>query len=300
MVRRRTLLRAVSGLAGLAIVPAMARTAPQFSPASLRGAIDAGENGLLPGTVDDQSKALQRLIDRSAAADMPLFLPPGIYNVSNLTLPDNTRITGVPGATRLLYSGNGHLMIAENRTRISLANLVLDGGNRALADYVRGLVQATNVGRLTIENCEIAGSARSGIASERSGGRIARNSVSGAAEAAVFAVESRDLSITDNHVFDCGNGGILVHRWQAGADGTLVTGNRVERIRADDGGTGQNGNGINVFRAGDVTVADNQVGRLRLLGHPLEFRLQRADDRQPVPPVRRDRRSIRSSPSRAR
>lgn len=259
MVTRRTLLRAVSGLAGLAIVPAMGRTVPQFSPASLRGAIDAGENGLLPRAVDDVSKTLQRLIDKAAAADMPLFLPPGIYNVSNLTLPDNARLTGVPGATHLVYGGNGHLMVAENRKRISLTNLVFDGGNRKLGDYVRGLIQASNVDRLTIENCEVAGSARCGIACERSGGRMSQNVISGAAEAGIFAVESHALSITGNHVFDCGNGGILVHRWQIATDGTLVTGNRVERIRADDGGTGQNGNGINVFRAGDVTVADNHV-----------------------------------------
>ena len=259
MVTRRFLLRTVSGLAGLAIVPAMGKTVPQFSPASLRGAFDAGENGLLPGTVDDQSKALQRLIDKAAAENTPLFIPPGVYNVSNLTLPDNARLSGVPGATRLVYSGNGHLLIAENRKRIVLSNLVLDGANRALGDYVRGLVQARNVDDLTVENCEIAGSGKSGIAGERCGGRLSGNAISGAAEAGIFAVESHDLSIADNRVFDCGNGGILVHRWQAGADGTLVTGNRVARIRADDGGTGQNGNGINVFRANGVTVANNHV-----------------------------------------
>ncbi len=259
MMGRRTFLRTAGGLAGLAMVPAAARTVPQFSLASLRGAIDAGEKGLLPRTVDDQSQALARLIEKAAAADMPLFIPPGTYNVSNLTLPDNARITGVPGATRLVYSGNGHLIIAENRKRVSIANLVLDGGNRTLGDYARGLIQASNVDNLAIENCEIAGSAGFGISMERSGGKIGRNTISGAAQAAVHAMQSHDLSVTDNHVFDCGNGGILVHRWQAGDDGTLVTGNRVERIRADDGGTGQNGNGINVFRAGNVIVANNHV-----------------------------------------
>jgi uncharacterized secreted repeat protein (TIGR03808 family) len=51
----------------------------------------------------------------------------------------------------------------------------------------------------------------------------------------------------------------LVWRWEAGEDGTIVSGNRVERIGALDGGTGQNGNGINVFRAGSVIVSNNRI-----------------------------------------
>ena len=35
--------------------------------------------------------------------------------------------------------------------------------------------------------------------------------------------------------------------------------NTVSAIRADSGGTGQNGNGINVFRAGNVQVANNRI-----------------------------------------
>ncbi|HET7411249.1 MAG TPA: TIGR03808 family TAT-translocated repetitive protein, partial [Pararhizobium sp.] len=79
------------GAAALAAVPARARSAPDFRRIALRDAIDAREQGLLPGAVDDQSRELTRLIEKAAAADMPLFLPPGTYAVSNLTLPDNAR-----------------------------------------------------------------------------------------------------------------------------------------------------------------------------------------------------------------
>jgi uncharacterized secreted repeat protein (TIGR03808 family) len=44
-----------------------------------------------------------------------------------------------------------------------------------------------------------------------------------------------------------------------GEDGSVVACNRIERIRADGGGTGQNGNGINAFRAGGVLVCGNRV-----------------------------------------
>ncbi len=38
-----------------------------------------------------------------------------------------------------------------------------------------------------------------------------------------------------------------------------MIGNRIERIRADSGGTGQYGNGVNVFQAHGVTVAQNRI-----------------------------------------
>lgn len=55
------------------------------------------------------------------------------------------------------------------------------------------------------------------------------------------------------------NGGVLVHRYDKARDGTIVNGNRVQGIRADSGGTGQNGNGINVYKADNVIVANNVV-----------------------------------------
>ena len=50
-----------------------------------------------------------------------------------------------------------------------------------------------------------------------------------------------------------------MHRWSEGEDGSIVSGNRVERISARDGGTGQNGNGINIFRAHGVVVRGNRI-----------------------------------------
>jgi uncharacterized secreted repeat protein (TIGR03808 family) len=72
-------------------------------------------------------------------------------------------------------------------------------------------------------------------------------------------VESSGLSVTGNELFDCGNGGILIHRFKKAADDSIVSGNRIYRIGATDGGTGQNGNGINLFRADNVMVANNHI-----------------------------------------
>jgi uncharacterized secreted repeat protein (TIGR03808 family) len=96
---------------------------------------------------------------------------------------------------------------------------------------------------------------------ERCGGRIERSRISGAAEYGLYAVESTGLSVTGNTVSDCGNGGILIHRWTKGADGTIVSGNRISRIGATNGGTGQYGNAINLFRADNVMVTGNQISQ---------------------------------------
>ncbi len=260
MVSRRLFLSGLGlGAAGI-VPPALART--QRLPVvdvDLRGSIDASAHGIRPGADDRKSKAFAKLLKEAAAKNMPVFLPPGDYAVSNITLPDNTRLTGVPGATRIVYGGDGHLLAADGAGRIELANLVIDGANRWLGDTVDGLVHFSNVANVTIENCEIQGSSKTAVSLQRCGGRIERSRLSGAAEYALYAVESRDLSVTGNHVFDCGNGGILIHRWEKGHDGTIVSGNRIARISATSGGTGQYGNGINVFRADAVMIGNNHV-----------------------------------------
>ncbi|MBB5666543.1 putative secreted repeat protein (TIGR03808 family) [Rhizobium leguminosarum] len=226
---------------------------------NLRGAIDAVEYRAIPEGGDRKTRNLQQMIEQAARENVPVFLPPGTYRVANLNLPDNTRITGVPGASRIVYTGEGHLLAAANVRRIELSNLVIDGGNRQLGDSAGGLVQFTGVDEVLIDNCEIGGSRKHGLQLERCGGRIERSRISGAAQAGLYAVDSADLSVTGNTITDCGNGGILVHRWNKAEDGTVVSGNRISNIRANDGGTGQNGNGINIFRADGVMVVNNHI-----------------------------------------
>ncbi len=248
---------------GLTAATAAAMLAPRAFATSpqpdLRGSIDPVKYKTVPDAGDRKSVSLQKMIDEASRADVPVFLPPGTYRVSNLTLPDNTRITGVPGASRIVYTGDGHLFSAENVKRIELSNIVIDGQNRWLGDYANALVQFTGIDEVVIDNCEIRGSAKHAVQLERCGGRIERSRISGAGQSGIYAVETSGISITGNAVFDCGNGGILVHRWKKAVDNAIVTNNRVYRIRANDGGTGQNGNGINIFRADNVMVANNHV-----------------------------------------
>ena len=243
-ITRRTLLG--GALAGppaaylsVAADPAAASES-QFDTVTLRGTIDAAGEGLIANAVDDQSRILQAVLDSAALTGKTVFLPPGHYHVSNINLPEQTRLTGVPGATRLVYSGNGHFLLGENARHIALNGLTLDGQNRSINEYADALLRISQTALVQIEQCRVVGSAEAGIRVDRSSGRIERSTVSGALGlCGIYGLENTGFAIVDNIVTGCANGGILVHRWREGEDGTIIRGNRVSNIGAADGGTGQ-------------------------------------------------------------
>ena len=226
----------------------------------LRGTHNAVEFGMETSTVDDQSRRFQGLLEKASTENRPIYLPPGDFAVANIRIPRNCRLVGVPGASRLVFAGGAHFLMAEGAEYVELTGVTFDGANRPMDSYAEAALRISAVPHFVIENCTVVGSAETGVHVERSSGRIDRCSISGAiGEAGILAIENSGFSITGNDVRSCSNGGILVHRWQAGEDGTIVTGNRVFNIGAANGGTGQWGNGINVFRAHSVMVANNQV-----------------------------------------
>ena len=258
MLNRRGFLAGAIGAVAASSAPEAAPLSG-FETASMRGSIDSTEFGVFPGTMDDQSKVFDRMLARAAETDTPVFLPAGTYVVSNLKLPRRVRLSGVPSATRIVYGGDGHLLFAEDADLVDLSGLVIDGANKWIGDHAQAIVDFRRIDELSIDRCQIIGSGKSGVALERVSGRIERSTITGAADYGIYSVEAGRVTIRDNMVADCGNGGILVHRWQSAEDSTIVSGNRVERILARNGGTGQFGNGINVFRAANVLVSDNSI-----------------------------------------
>jgi uncharacterized secreted repeat protein (TIGR03808 family) len=257
MLDRRRFL--VSALAA-GTVASLSRPALAQSDAALReGALSAETLGVRPNATDDQTAALQSAIERAIARGRALFIPPGRYVTSGLRLPSGAHLVGSPGSTRLLHTGGGHLMLADGADRVTLSHVVLDGRKLPLREGVRGLVQAERCRRLVIDNVEVFNSAASGIVFEGCNGRIERTTIADVADAAIFARDSRGLAIERNTITGAGNNGIQVWRRAAGDDGTLVSGNRIHQVRWAAGGNGQNGNGINVYRAGGVIVTNNHV-----------------------------------------
>ncbi len=197
------------------------------------------------------------LLAKASAAGEQIFLPPGTYVVSGLTFPVYVNLRGFAGKSRLLFGGYTSLIKASGADHVQLSGLVIDGDGRPLGEATGGLIEASNVAHLVLDDCDIVGAHKNAVDLFKCGGRVEKTRISNASDAAIFAADSSGLQITGNTISDCGNGGILVQRYEQGRDGTIITGNRVERIRADTGGTGQNGNAINVFRADNVVVSNN-------------------------------------------
>lgn len=262
--RRSFLGAALSGigLTGAALtIPAKAQSVAgeEFLLADLRGSMDVSSYGVRPGALDNQSVAFQDAVNRAASDGQPLFIPAGDYLVSNIDLPSGLTLVGVPGQSRIRYAGDGHLMFATGVSNIRLEGLVLDGNNRPLADYAPALLHISTGANIAIDDCMILGSLKDGVMFDRVAGRITNSTLTGIIGAAFVSNDAQGLSVMDNAVTDCADNGILIHRWSEGRDATRVTGNRIERIRAASGGTGPFGNGINVFRADDVLIANNTI-----------------------------------------
>jgi uncharacterized secreted repeat protein (TIGR03808 family) len=252
---RRSLLLAGAGLSAAA--PAAA-DAPAFDLSLLRGGLDASGFGVSPGG-ENASRAFARMLGEAARGDMPVFLPPGSYRVADLELPARVRLHGVPGATRIVFAGGRSLFLGENLERFELCGVTLDGAGLPLGEGVGGLCDLRGVAALSIDGCTVEASAGHGVALRAAGGRIERSTIRDAADAGIYSEDGAGLAVTGNRIAGCGNGGILVHRQRPGEDNTLVCANRVERIGATFGGTGQHGNGINVFQADNVVVSGNHV-----------------------------------------
>jgi uncharacterized secreted repeat protein (TIGR03808 family) len=220
--------------------------------------IDASHLGVRAGSPDDQSRALQTAIDQAATARVPLALAPGVYRAGDLNLPAGAQLVGVRGATRLILSRGRSLVSATRADSVTLSGLVLDGAGIPLGEG-RGLVHLAHAGGMRIADCEIVASGRHGVVLEACEGEVANSTVSGAEGAGLFSLDARGLKLSGNTIRGSGNNGILVWRSEPGDDGTLVIDNRIEDVAARAGGSGQNGNAINVFRAGNVMVRGNRI-----------------------------------------
>src|SRR5690606_6148587 len=116
--------------------------------------------------------------------------------------PRETRLTGVPGTTRIVYGGDGFLFVAEDASTVDLTGLSIDGANRPLREQTQALVEMRRVASFAIDRCEVTDSARSAIALERVSGSVERSTITGAADYALYSVEAGRMRIASNVVAD--------------------------------------------------------------------------------------------------
>jgi uncharacterized secreted repeat protein (TIGR03808 family) len=256
VVNRRHLIGAsAAGIARALAVPAdAARAAPLASTLGR----DVTQFGVRPGGADDQTKALQHAIDQAARAQMPLALPPGVYRTGMLHLSSGTQLVGVRGATKLLFTGGASMFSGEGADSLALNGITLDGGGIPLPAR-RGLIHCLAGRDVRITDCEILGSGGSAIWLEQISGEVSGNIVIDTTVTAIVSLNAKGLIVLRNSIVRSNDNGIEILRTTVGDDGTLVADNRIDDIKAGPGGSGQYGNAINAFRAGNVIVRGNRI-----------------------------------------
>ncbi len=245
---RRTFVVTALGTTA-ALAAARAEAAPPTT------AIPAPVPDLVPDTGNDVSALLQAAIDRAAERKVALALPSGHHLVSGVTLRTGSVLTGQRGAV-LVASRAGAVLTATGANDLRLSGIATDGSMFGTADDA--LLAFKSCDRVRIEDLTIAQAGGRGVLLDGCSGTITACRISNV-DTAIHGIDATGLAITDNDISDCTNNGILVWRTAGGGDGSIVARNRIARIAAKAGGSGQNGNGVNVFRAGGVLVEGNRI-----------------------------------------
>jgi uncharacterized secreted repeat protein (TIGR03808 family) len=253
--RRHLLGASAAGAAGALAMPDDAARAAPLTSALGR---DVTQFGVRPGSPDDQTRALQRAIDEAARAQTPLALPPGVYRTGLLRLQRASQLVGVRGATRLVFTGGESLVLGDGADNVALTGLTFDGGGIPLPAR-RGLIHCRGGRDIRIADCDVIGSGGCGIWFEQVSGDIGGNIFTDIAATAIVSFDALGLNVSRNTISGTRDNGIEILRNAIGDDGTLVADNRIEDIKAGPGGSGQYGNAINAFRAGNVIVRGNRI-----------------------------------------
>lgn len=258
---RRTVLSAGTGLGVLAAASqavAGPRSIHALEPGSPSSTPDKFK--LDPGSLDDHTANLQAGIDEAASRGQPYHLPAGTLRTGPLRLPSGTKLIGASGLSVLQFTGGASFVSAKDAAGITLQDIVFDGGSLPLdPDKSDGLLRFEGCQGVSLLRIEVRKTLLNGISLEGCSGRITDCTVTSAAQAAIQCNNAHAMTISHNHIADCGNNGILVWQDKVAEDGTIVSSNRIERIQARNGGSGEYGNGINVFRAGGVLVTSNRI-----------------------------------------
>ncbi len=252
MLSRRTILGA-----GLALPASGALVAG--TPA-----MAAESFGLKPNLPTDQSPAMQRALDATKVAGGRLSLAPGIYMVRDLTISGGLDLRGEGPGTRLVRPGGGTILKIGEAAGVRLCGLEFDtGGTSSGGTDTAALVTASKATDLVIEDCSFRRNAGNGLALHDSGGSIRHCRFSEIGDVAIFSMGATGLEVIHNHIHDIGNNAIQIWQPDKREDGSLVAFNRIERVKGVSGGNGPYGNGINVYRAGNVTVTGNRITNCR-------------------------------------
>lgn len=212
--------------------------------------------GLAAGVIPASAAAIRNLVSAIAKSGGMLALPAGRIETETLDLRGPLTLTGVPGQSWLVSKSGGPVFRITGDAPVILQGIGFDGGGRVKE---QALVLAEDATDLTVTGCRFTATLDDALRLERSAGLVTGNRFEKIGRTAVFTRDGSGVTIADNIISDIGNNGIQVWTSEPRECGTIVVNNRISKVDFTDGGTGQNGNGVIIFRAGNVIVEGNRI-----------------------------------------
>ncbi len=250
----------LAGLTGSAILSALparaAASKPSHSPVMLDAVADFG---LVNGDPADQTKALEAALKAAADQGRILMIPAGGYVVSDVEIPADVQVMGVRGQTIFTTPGDKRLAHIVGPGTVTIDGIVFQANAPETAAGVQGLIEIDGGADVSFCGCAFLNAAGNGISAGESTLSIEDCDFAGFQAAAIHAQNGVGLMVRGNRISDCDNAGIRIWRDDDGPDGAIVTGNRIGNVRWADGGNGQNGNGVSIYKADNVIVSDNVI-----------------------------------------
>lgn len=154
-MERRKLLTAGLACGAAALSLAEGREAGAAVPGGAVLGVSVTDYGVEPDGGGDQTAAIQKAIDESAARGRPVLFPPGSYRAARLTLPAAAALIGAAGRSELALAGSGPLLEAPAAQRIHLSGLRLAGAGRGAGQKSGDALALVKGGAVVVDRCEI-------------------------------------------------------------------------------------------------------------------------------------------------
>lgn len=212
--------------------------------------------------------ALQAVFDYARSQGRPLFFQPGIYDSGTTTvLAANgsgrpLQVRAIPGSVTFRFNGVNIFLRVEGQTEVRFDGVVFDGQNRPLTDYVSSrpaLIAVSAAARnVAFENCEIVNSPGIGLYVNAFSEVLVRACTVGSHSIGIWS-ENGKINVRDSSIVNLTNNGIAIWRDSITGDSSTICNNMINNVDTQAGGTGQNGNGVSVYRAVGVNITDNKI-----------------------------------------
>lgn len=221
-----------------------------------------------PGTGWSVVSNLQSAINNARSGAKPLQLLPGVYLTAQMLVDaasgggNRLEIFAEQGTVTVRLSAAApYLLDVNNVPDVVVRGINFDGNNQTInGSGTAGLIrfEGASTTDFVISECNISNSPAAGVvAVSGARGRITDNRISNCATG-IYAVDCQ-VMIKDNSLSGLNDNGICVWNSSVGGNGSWIVSNTINWVDNASGGTGEYGNGILIYRAGNVKVSENNI-----------------------------------------